>query len=102
MFRHSCHTDDFTIIGQRPNPLNALWSEWTLVLCAKCNALYEWQHHSEEQMHGGDLGNTATVTPDYLKHIYGLEPSDISRILAKEKKIRCYNRYARTYEERYA
>jgi hypothetical protein len=102
MFQHNCHIDDFTSIGQRPNPLNALWSEWTLIVCAKCKKLCEWQHHSEEQMHGGDLVITACVTPDYLKHIYGLDSADISGILNKEKKVRCYNRYTREYEERYA
>jgi hypothetical protein len=102
MLQHSCHIDDFTIIGQRPNPLNVLWNEWTLVVCAKCKKIFEWQHHSDEQAHGGDLEITAIVSPDYLRHVYGLEPPDVASILAGEKKIRCYSRYTHAYEERYA
>lgn len=102
MFRHECKFEDLKIIGQRPNPLNGLWSEWTLVVCTKCKKLKEWQHHSEEHMHGGDLAITALPTVDYLKHTYGLEETDIELILAHKKKIRRYSRYKAAYEESYA
>lgn len=102
MFRHECSIEDEQIIGQRPNPLNARWSEWTLVVCSKCKRLQEWQHHSEEQMHGGDLEITANPTKDYLQHIYGLALSDIELILSGKKKVRRYNRYTASFEESYA
>lgn len=102
MFTHSCQIDDMTIIGSRPNPLDASWSEWTLVVCLKCKKLYEWQHHSEEQMHGGDLEITALVTRDYLHYRYGMSESDIHPILRREKKIRRYDRYKKIYVEEFA
>lgn len=102
MFRHSCNIDDMTIIGQRPNPLNENWSEWTLVVCTECKKVYEWQHHSEEQMHGGDLAITAVVTNDYLHHQYSINEHDISQILKGSKKIRRYDRYEKIFFEEYA
>lgn len=101
MFRHECAIEDEKIIGQRPNPLNARWSEWTLAICSKCKKLQEWQHHSEEQMHGGDLEITASPSKDYLEHVYGLAPGDIDLILKRQKKVRRYNRYTASYEEDY-
>lgn len=99
MFGCKCKIDDVRIIGQRKNPVNGSWNEWTLVVCAKCNSLYEWQHHSEEQMHGGDLEITANVTRDYLHHIYDLEPDEIHLLLSGKKKIRRYNRRTGLIEE---
>jgi len=94
-----CEIDDVRIIGQRKNPLDRTWNEWTLVVCTKCNNLYEWQHHSEEQIHGGDLEIKAIVTKDYLYHIYGLKSEDIPSILSGKKKILRYNRYKDEIEE---
>ena len=90
------------IIGQRPNPLNEKWSEWTLVVCTKCKKLYELQHHSEEQMHGGDLAITALPTKDYLHHMYQISTADFEAILSGRKKIRRYDRYKKTYVEEFA
>ena len=101
MLTHTCRIDDQMIIGQRPNPLNNQWNEWTLVCCAKCKKLAEWQHHSEEQMHGGDLFITADVTPDYLQYMYGMSAQDVPLIFQKKKVIRCYDRYSNSYTERY-
>lgn len=102
MFKHECRIDHMTIIGQRPNPINELWNEWTLVVCTKCKKLYEWQHHSEEQMHGGDLKITALATPDYLHHIYKINVEDVEAILLGKKTIRRYDRYKREYVEELA
>lgn len=102
MFAHKCKLDDFKIIGQRRNPLDRTWSEWTLVVCTRCGSLFEWQHHSAEQMHGGDLEITAIVTTDYLHHMYQLRPEDVPLIVAGKKKIRRYNRYKDAVEETYA
>jgi hypothetical protein len=101
MFQHKCKFDDLNIIGQRANPLDPSWSEWTLVVCTKCRKLAEWQHHSEEQMHGGDLNITAEVTSDYLWHIYQLRPEDIQPILSGKKKIKRYDRYKKCVVESY-
>ncbi|WP_024929968.1 hypothetical protein [Methylophilus sp. OH31] len=102
MFEHLCNIDDMTIIGQRSNPLNEDWNEWTLVICTKCKKVYEWQHHSEEQMHGGDLAITAIATDDYLHYKYNINEQDIPQILNKKKKIRRYDRYKKIYFEDYA
>ena len=102
MFIHQCNIDNMTIIGERPNPLNELWNEWTLVICTKCKKAYEWQHHSEEQMHGGDLEITALVSRDYMHYKYDINESDIEPILRHEKKIRRYDRYTKTYQDEYA
>ena len=102
MFEHICHIDLMKIIGERPNPLNELWSEWTLVICTKCKKLYEWQHHSEEQMHGGDLEITALPTKDYLHYKYQISENDLESILNGTKKIRRYDRYKKSYVEEYA
>lgn len=99
MFRHSCHIDDMTIIGQRPNPLDESWNAWTLVVCMKCKKLYEWQHHSEEQMHGGDLEVTALPTSDYLRHKYQIAEADVETILRGDKKVRRYDRYKKVFVE---
>ena len=102
MFKHECQIDHMTISGQRPNPLNEHWNEWTLVVCTKCKKLYEWQHHSEEQMHGGDLEITALPTPDYLHHIYKINVGDVDAILLGKKTIRRYDRYKKEYVEELA
>jgi hypothetical protein len=99
MFKHQCQPEDLKIVAQRVNPLDPSWSEWTLVGCAECRSLKEWQHHSEEQMHGGDLQIEALPTPDYLRHIYGLSVADVGLILAHKKKARRYNRYTKLVEE---
>jgi hypothetical protein len=101
MFQHNCEFDDFKIIGQRMNPLDALWSEWTLIVCTKCRKLAEWQHHSEEQMHGGDLHIAAEVTNDHLWNFYQLKPDDIQTILNGEKKVKRYDRYEKCVVESY-
>jgi hypothetical protein len=97
MFLHRCDTEHLKIIGQRANPLDESWNAWTLVVCTKCKKLYEWQHHSDEQMHGGDLEITAMVTPDYLHHKYQLNLVDLEAILQGRKKARRFNRYTRSY-----
>ena len=99
MFMHTCTIDDMKIIGARPNPLNAAWSEWTAVVCVKCKKVYEWQHHSEEQMHGGDLEITALPSPDYLQHCYGLDRQAIEAIMVGRRKVRRYDRYRNEYKE---
>ncbi|MDG6349556.1 hypothetical protein QAA18_12560 [Luteimonas sp. 8-5] len=99
MFRHRCDIEDQRIIAQRVNPLDPSWSEWSLVICVKCNELREWQHHSEEQMHGGDLYIDALPTRDYLHHIYKLTEADVDLILAGKKKALCYNRRTKQVEE---
>lgn len=99
MSKHQCQFEDLKIIAQRANPLDPSWSEWTLIVCPKCRALKEWQHHSEEQMHGGDLHIDALPTRDYLHHIYDLSESDVDLILAHKKKARRYNRYTKLVEE---
>ena len=99
MFKHDCQFEDLRIIAQRVNPLDPTWNEWTLVACQKCKMLKEWQHHSEEQMHGGDLHITALPTHDYLHHIYGIVESDVDLILTHQKKARRYNRYTNAVEE---
>jgi hypothetical protein len=102
MFEHRCNIDNMKIIGQRPNPLNEQWCEWTLVICTKCKKLHEWQHHSEEQMHGGDLEITALPTQDYLRYMYQILMPDIEEILGGRKKIRRYDRYKKSYIEEFA
>jgi hypothetical protein len=99
MLRHECKIEEQLIVGQRPNPINAKWSEWTLVACPRCRALQEWQHHSEEQMHGGDLMITALPTDDYVMHQYGLASNDVDLILQGKKLVRRYDRYSGQYEE---
>ena len=99
MFECKCKIDDVRIIGQRKNPVCSTWNEWALVVCTKCKSLYEWQHHSAEQMHGGDLEITANVTRDYLHHIYGLEPEDIPLLLSGKKKVRRYSNKTGNVEE---
>ena len=98
---HRCRVEEQVIVGQRPNPLNSEWNEWTLVACTKCKKLTEWQHHSAEQMHGGDISVDADVTADYLAHAYGLVPEDLSMILRREKLVRCYDKRTGAYLERY-
>ena len=102
VLRHKFKFEHQRVIGQRPNPLNASWGEWALVVCEKCNKLKELQTHSVEQMHGGCLEAVAEVTNDYLHHIYGLSPADVKNILEGKMKIRLYNRYKKEYEETYA
>jgi hypothetical protein len=102
MLWHTCKPDDMKIIGQRVNPLDASWSEWTLVVCCKCKKLLELQHHSEEAMHGGDLEVTALPRKDYVKLMYGVVPDEIDEILSGSKKIRRYDRYKKAYVEEYA
>ena len=97
---HKCAIDDQIIVAQRANPLDPSWSEWTLVVCSRCKAIAEWQHHSQEQTHGGDLEISATPTVDYLRHIYGLAKTDIEQILVRRRKARIYNRYTGVVEER--
>ena len=99
MFRHRCNIDDQRIVAQRVNPLDPSWSEWCLVVCTRCKEIREWQHHSEEQMHGGDLYIDALPTRDYLHHIYGLGEHDVDQILAGKKKELRYNRYTKQVEE---
>lgn len=101
MLRHECKIEEQVIIGQRPNPLNPAWCEWTLVACPRCKAVQEWQHHSEEQMHGGDLQITAAATEQYIAHAYHLSAADIGLLLDGKKAIRRYNRYTGLYEESY-
>ena len=101
MFLHTCQIEDQAILGQRCNPLNGAWNEWTLVACTKCKRVREWQHHTDEQPHGGDLQITAIPTADYLKTMYGLDESDIELLLARKKKARRYNRYTHEHEESY-
>lgn len=99
MFRHTCKLEEQKILGQRPNPLNSSWNAWTLIRCQKCGALAEWQHHSDEQAHGGDLEITARATAEYAWIMYGLTESDIASILAGRKLARRFNRYTGHYEE---
>jgi len=99
MLRHTCKVEEQQVLGQRPNPLDPTWSEWTLVRCSRCQTICEWQHHSAEQGHGGDLEITAQATPDYVRHIYGLTEGDIAQMVLGKKLARCYNRYTRQYEE---
>jgi hypothetical protein len=99
MFKHRCQVEDQRVLAQRANPLDASWNEWTLVVCPKCKTLREWQHHSDEQMHGGDLQISAIPTTDYLHHIYGLAESDVALILGRRKKVRRYNRHTGIVEE---
>ena len=101
MLRHICEMEDQAILGQRPNPLNDSWTEWTLVACTKCKRVTEWQHHSEEQVHGGDLEITAMPTPDYLRRMYGLTGADVERLLTRKMKVRRYDRHTREYRESY-
>jgi hypothetical protein len=101
MFHHKCSIEQQKIVGQRPNPLNPKWSEWTLVICSKCRLLQEWQHHSDEQAHGGDLKATADVSHEYVHYMYALTESDIELILEEKKKVCRYNRHTEAYEESY-
>ena len=101
MFRHTCKVEEQQILGQRPNPLNPLWNEWTLIRCPRCEALAELKHHSDEQAHGGDLHITACATAEYAWYIYGLSEADIALILAGKKLARRYNRYTAKHEESY-
>jgi hypothetical protein len=64
-------------------------------VCTKCKRVTEWQHHTDEQAHGGDLEITAIPTPDYLQHMYRLAGPDVELLLARKKKVRRYNRYTR-------
>lgn len=99
MFKHACDIKDQRIVAQRVNPIDSTWSEWSLVVCTKCREIREWQHHSEEQMHGGDLSIDALPTRDYLHHIYSLAENDVELILAGKKKALRYNRYTERVEE---
>ena len=99
MFRHTCEVEEQQILGQRPNPLDPSWNEWTLIRCRKCATLAEWQHHSDEQAHGGDLQVTACATAEYARFMYGLTEADISLVLASKKLVRRYSRYTQQYEE---
>jgi hypothetical protein len=99
MLTHKCTVEGMRIVASRPNPLDQRWSEWTLVICPKCRKLYEWQHQSEEQMHGGDLEITALPTPDYIRRHYELTPTLINEILAGRLKTKRFNRYSQTYVE---
>jgi heterodisulfide reductase subunit B len=99
MLFHKCSPDQMRIVGARPNPLDRSWSEWTLVACSKCRVLYEWQHHSIEQAHGGDLEVTALATEDYVHFCYGLEPQQVEEILTGKRQTKRYDRYSRMYLE---
>ena len=98
MFKHTCKVEEQAILGARPNPLDPSWNEWTLIRCPTCEALGEWQHHSDEQMHGGDLCITACATEEYTRYKYGLTKDDIALILAGKKPVRRYNRYTGEYD----
>ena len=97
MFGHNCKIDQMRIVGSRSNPLDPSWSEWTLVVCTKCKKLHEWQHHSEEQMHGGDLEITATPTALYVQRFYDLTPHEVDEILAGYRTPRRFDRYRQAY-----
>jgi hypothetical protein len=76
-----------TNVSWRSAPIHSMrrGTSGTLVVCPKCKTLREWQHHSDEQMHGGDLQISAIPTTDYLHHIYGLAESDVALILGRRK-----------------
>ena len=99
MFDHKCKIEKMKILGERCNPLDERWNAWTLMICPSCKTIQEWQHHSEEEMHGTDLHITALPTPDYLRHKYNLSELDVQAIINGKKKAVCYDRYKKQYYE---
>jgi hypothetical protein len=99
MLTHKYTIEGMRIVASRPTPLDQRWSEWTLVICPKCRKVYEWQHHSEEQMHGGDMEITGFPTPDYILQRYELTLKLIDEIVAGRLRTKRFNRYSQTYVE---
>jgi hypothetical protein len=99
MFQHKCTIEEMRIVADRPNPINESWNPWTLVACQRCGAVEEWQHHSEEEMHGVDLEVVALPSSTYIRVQYQLTEADIDEVIKGKKKARRYDRYTHQYRE---
>ena len=101
MHHHDCNIEngDFELLGDRHNPIDALWPPWTLVICRVCSRIQEWQIHSQEGMHGGALECKAFPGNDYLQSQYGLDAPAVQDILSGRRKPRRYDWHKAAYTD---